>query len=140
MGNAYIDGTSRKPTAARISDSVTVSQMKVADIKIGETYRARVSSKDTRVKITAERTSYNGRTYWLGQNVATKREVTIKGAARLHPEVRRWFMRLGDDRIVGTWAVDEEAARAKAVKLGHTVVAIATTAAGLDGAIIEGTK
>jgi hypothetical protein len=116
--------------------------MKSADIKVGETYRARISGKDARVEITAERTSYNGRMYWLGQNVATKREVTIKGAARLHPilDLKRWFMLLGDGRKVATWAVDEDSARAKAVRLGHTVTAIATTAAGLDDVLMEGTK
>lgn len=105
--------------------------MKANEIRIGETYRARVSGKDARVKITAERTNYNGRRYWLGQNLATKREVTIRGAARLHPilDLKRWFMVLGDGRKVATWATDEDAARAKAVKLGHTVTAIATTAA-----------
>lgn len=118
------------------------TSMKAADIRVGETYRARVSGIDARVKITAEREAYNGRRYWLGQNVATKREVTIHGAARLHPinNLQRWFVVLGDGRKVATWAPDEEAARAKAVKLGHTVTAIATTAAGLDDMIMEGAK
>ncbi len=102
--------------------------MKAADIRIGETYLARVSGKQARVKITAERTSYNNRRYWLGTNLATKREVTIRGAARLRPvlssDLHRWHLTLGDGRKVATWAKDAEAATAKAVRLGHTVVAV----------------
>lgn len=53
--------------------------MKKADVVIGETYVAKVSSKLAPVRIVSE-SQYGG---WNAVNTATNRDVRIRGAARL---------------------------------------------------------
>ena len=53
--------------------------MKRQDIRIGSTYIAKVSGVLTKVRITSE-SPCGG---WQGTNLATGREVRIRGAARL---------------------------------------------------------
>jgi len=53
--------------------------MKKSEVKIGETYRVKVSGTIASVRITGEN-PYGG---WDGINVATKRKVRIKSAQRL---------------------------------------------------------
>ena len=55
--------------------------MKKADVRIGDTYIAKVSNKRTLVRITREADSKG----WFATNVATGREVRILTAARLSP-------------------------------------------------------
>jgi len=57
--------------------------MKKNEVKIGETYRAKVSGTIANVRITGEN-PYGG---WDGINVATKRKVRIKSAQRLRGRV-----------------------------------------------------
>lgn len=54
-----------------------------ADIKIGKVYAAKVSGSISPVRIDSE-SHYKG---WVGTNLATKREVRIRGAARLRFEI-----------------------------------------------------
>lgn len=53
--------------------------MKKRDVQIGNTYIAKVSGVFAKVRITREST-YGG---WYGTNLATGREIRIRGAARL---------------------------------------------------------
>jgi hypothetical protein len=53
--------------------------MKKQDVQIGSTYSAKVSGVLAKVRITRE-SPYGG---WHGTNLATGREVRIRGAARL---------------------------------------------------------
>ena len=53
--------------------------MKKNEVKVGETYRCKVSGNVVDVRITAE----NPRGGWDAANVATKRAVWIKSAQRL---------------------------------------------------------
>lgn len=64
--------------------------MKKSEVEIGETYIAKVSGKLTAVRIYRE-SPYGG---WCGTNVATGREVHIRGAQRL----RRKFHNLKNPR------------------------------------------
>jgi len=59
--------------------------MKKSEVRIGETYRVKVSGNIANVRITGEN-PYGG---WDGINVATKRKVRIKSAQRLRGLVRR---------------------------------------------------
>lgn len=51
-------------------------------IVVGSTYRATVSGKDARVRITSHHPSGKG---WWAINIATGHEVRIVTAGRLHP-------------------------------------------------------
>jgi len=53
--------------------------VKKNEIRIGETYVVKVSGKLARVRVTGE-SPYGG---WVGQNLATRREVRIRSAQRL---------------------------------------------------------
>jgi hypothetical protein len=53
--------------------------MKKAEVKIGNTYIAKVSGVLAKVRITGE-SPYGG---WRGKNLATGREIRIRSAARL---------------------------------------------------------
>jgi len=53
--------------------------MKKAEVRIGETYLVKVSGKLARVRVTGE-SPYGG---WVGENLATRREVRIRSAQRL---------------------------------------------------------
>ncbi|MFA6168528.1 MAG: hypothetical protein WC700_18025 [Gemmatimonadaceae bacterium] len=57
--------------------------MKKTEIEIGQVYLAKVSGEVQRVKITGVCT-YGG---WLARNLATGREIRIKTAARLRPDL-----------------------------------------------------
>ena len=57
--------------------------MKKADVQIGAVYTAKVSGRLTHVRITGT-CDYGG---WVGINVATGREIRIRGAQRLRREV-----------------------------------------------------
>jgi hypothetical protein len=57
--------------------------MKKAEVKIGSTYVAKVSGKLAHVRILGENL-YGG---WNAVNVATKRDVHIRGAQRLRREI-----------------------------------------------------
>lgn len=72
--------------------------MKKADVKIGETYTAKVSGKLVPVKLVGTHT-YGG---WIGINMETNRHVQIKTAARLRSKVLNAAERtqLAKDRVV----------------------------------------
>lgn len=57
--------------------------MKKSEVEIGATYIVKVSGKLTRVRITRE-SLYGG---WDGTNIATRREVHIRGAQKLRRRV-----------------------------------------------------
>jgi hypothetical protein len=59
--------------------------MRKADVQIGGVYIVKVSSKLTRVRLTRE-SPYGG---WHGINLATKREIRIRSAARLRYPARQ---------------------------------------------------
>lgn len=65
--------------------------MKKAEVEVGGVYMAKVSGVLTLVRIDAE-TSGGGlrarRTWWRATNLKTKREITIRSAARLRARVR----------------------------------------------------
>jgi len=61
-----------------------VDAMKKAEVKIGTTYEAKVSGRLAHVRITGENL-YGG---WNAVNVATKRDVHIRGAQRLRREIQ----------------------------------------------------
>lgn len=58
--------------------------MKKADVRIGSTYRARVSGKITDIRIDSP-SQFGG---WHATNLQTGREVRVKTAARLRREVK----------------------------------------------------
>ena len=60
--------------------------MKKADVRIGETYRVKVSGRIAEVRILSEHESNGG---WWARNVTTKRRVRIKSAQRLRGVARR---------------------------------------------------
>jgi hypothetical protein len=72
--------------------------MKGRDVKVGESYYAKVSGKRSVVRISAERINSGGRTYWEGVNVKTGRKVTIRGAGKLHPMNLPSFRMIDTDR------------------------------------------
>jgi hypothetical protein len=59
--------------------------MTVAQVKIGETYLAKVSGKLVKVRVLGERTTYHGRTGYEAVNLSTNRTLHLKSAARLRP-------------------------------------------------------
>src|SRR5262245_52822639 len=60
--------------------------MKSADIRIGETYLAKVSGRLQRVRVTGDFTRYNPTRHgWRAVNLATGRELRIKSSQRLRP-------------------------------------------------------
>jgi len=61
--------------------------MKATDLKIGETYTAKISGRLQTVRITRESVSYTGRTQWYGVNPATGREILIRSPRRLRAVV-----------------------------------------------------
>ncbi|MCK4873626.1 MAG: winged helix-turn-helix domain-containing protein [Phycisphaerales bacterium] len=62
--------------------------MKKADIRIGNTYRAKVSDKITVIRIDAK-IPISGGGGWNATNLATKKKVRIKSAQRLRSEVKK---------------------------------------------------
>jgi hypothetical protein len=61
-------------------------------VKIGETYAAKVSERIVPVTLVAEN-RFGG---WIGRNEKTKRDVRIKSAARLR-------FRVAQDNVTGVW-------------------------------------
>ncbi len=61
--------------------------MKKDEVRIGSTYRVKVSGNVVPVKITAEKWSGDKHTGWVGTNTETGRSVRVKSAQRLRAEV-----------------------------------------------------
>lgn len=69
--------------------------MRQRDVRVGAVYEVRVSGKLAPVKIIREYDTYAGsrmngrqlRTRWIGKNLRTGREITIRSAAKLRREL-----------------------------------------------------
>jgi len=81
--------------------------MKKDEVKVGQTYRVKVSGKIADVRITGE----NRHGGWDGVNVATNRQVRIKSAQRLRSVVQRPAKR---KKIVTLAEYEAEAGQTKA--------------------------
>ncbi len=77
--------------------------MKKADVKVGATYRAKVSSNVVEVRIDAE-SPHGG---WDGTNLATGKKIRIKAAQRLRPNVGATAAPGAKDAAAGTTVAPE---------------------------------
>lgn len=86
--------------------------MKGKDVRVGSTYRVKVSGILSAVQITQEKTTHDGRTYWEGVNIKTGRKVTIRGAGRLRmcldmPSARKPEYAARNDSVPAEYLRDE---------------------------------
>ena len=85
-------------------------RMKKANVKVGETYMAKVSGKLGKVRLTGE-SRFGG---WDGVNVETNRKVRIKSAQRLRPVPKAKVIVKGESKPKSKKA--EKAPKAKKAK------------------------
>ncbi len=89
-------------------------KLKGRDVTVGETYGAKVSGKNTKVRITAKLTNSKGRTYWMAVNEATGKTVRINSVQRLKGKPPQLFKAneaspRGQTRSSGKWGTREDA-------------------------------
>jgi hypothetical protein len=87
--------------------------MKKDEVKVGQTYRIKVSGSIAEVRITSE----NRHGGWDGVNVATNRSVRIKSAQRIRSEVNRPTKRVVAKTMEEVEAVNGSAAETPAKRI-----------------------